>query len=408
MLKYNFLLFINEFKLKNSSGNLVGTLFDKALTIIVSLVLINKVSPVDYVKWGLMMTYIVLVNTILFSKVHLDFYKDRNRPIPHNWLHIYNTKWILFGIIVIGILNFNINKTFLEYIIEFFVFITYPLYEYFSVSIRYRNLSMEYAKNAVFKFLIFGFIVSFEWYFDLLNYLNILFAFFISIVFILSTGIKRISFQKFSRLNYSDIWPTFTIAAYGLTSGIIGGFEKILGANLGYSPQSMSTIILISTYASIPSLFVEAAKKTITPLKFKLLAKEIHIAQEKNYFIKIFLILLALQLTFPLFIFYFADKINFYSEELFTTRNYSLIFIYSCGLCFYVYYHFFNPYYFFNDKVYILLFIQISLIILTALWGFFMFDNSSVLGIIILKALLLFFIVLISFKIYYDETKQYI
>ena len=159
---------------------------------------------------------------------------------------------------------------------------------------------------------------------------------------------------------------------------MLGGIDRIIVIEAGYSYENLSFYAYALAFASLPSFLTEAVKQYMAPNLYQNLStigSYSNKTMKKLYGFIGVLILIQLSLPFALFevmMLLGVLNINFVNTETFHLT----ILMFNLGFIFHIVYHFVNPFIFFFDKSLYLLFVQLFSI---AIYSFllFNFDNLN-------------------------------
>lgn len=343
--------------------NLIGSVFDKGLPLIITAFLNKFMTSDDYGQWALFYQFILIANAFCASPVLAFFsrkYFSKLAGEENNKLHIYN------AILVGGMLMFCFSVYYLHFspanyaLLEVPTLLLFLLYGYLALFFRFNGKDQEYLKSSLLRLLIFALLVFLGILFgNKVSYNVIIGAFLIAHIPSFIISLKYVSWPKSIKVKEKkEFWY---LSTYGLSTSLVNGMDKfvIVGAGLSYSFLGFYSFLYTLTNA--PTIIVEALKKTLNPIMFKEFAQNGGISTKtKKKIFHISLIILGCQFTLPFLGFYLLKRMDLINPEFLSVGNhYQYIFILSLGFFFQGIYHFINPYYIFFKKTNYLLIIQV-------------------------------------------------
>jgi len=348
---------------------------------ILSVLLTHYFSKESYALWSLFFQFMLFSDAIVMSPT-LSIFSRLHHFSNKNMLTFYQIKLSLAALILSSLFYysfFSLNNKF--FTLEIATLLTYFLYNYVSIFLRFSGNDIKYFFISLFKLLIFG--VSFIWIksnYSQIEYSFMLKLFFISHLLVIIPFIFILNFKKTKEDN-STTNEFLNLSVYGASSGAVNGLDKFLISGLNLPIQFLATYSLIYSVVTIPNIIIEAFKKSLLPMMFKDYSeKKGKLRKKSKSKIKYSIIIISIsQLIAPTFIFYFFSKYEIINNEYLDYQNIIVsIIILSIALTIFSYYHFINPIIIFFKKTWIMtlaLFLS-TIIYLTYLY---FFNNESLL-----------------------------
>lgn len=340
--------------------NLVGSVFDKGLPIIISALLTKFMTTQDYGKWSLLYTFILISNSFSASPILAIFARKFFKyPPDEQKMYLYFFKLVA----ILQILSLIVYYMFfspLSYsaFLEIPALVLMNLYAYFALFLRFQGSDLKYMWHSLVRLIVFAAILLVPiLILKKVSYSTLIAIFLISHIPSFIKTIKLLAISNESEKG--DLKEFISLSAYGLSTSLVNGVDRFIMIASGYSLSFLGYYSFLYSIGNTPTIIVEAFKKTINPVMYKELSVDGKLSNstKKNVFI-ICAILFVVQLTVPTAVYFILKHLNLINPAFIMDKAYIYIYILSIGFFFQGVYHFLNPYYFFFRKSGLLLLIQ--------------------------------------------------
>nr|WP_315401946.1 oligosaccharide flippase family protein [uncultured Sphingobacterium sp.] len=342
--------------------NLLGTIFDKGLPLLISLLLTKFMSSEDYGRWSLLYSFILIAYAFGAAPVLTFFSRNyHNYSIENRRMYLYFHWWVIL-IQVVSVLIFYLF--FIDFssaaLLEITTIVCLNMYSYIALFYRFNGQDSKYLRESFSRLIIFAVSVFVYVYI----YGNIPYLVLIGI-YVASHFPSLIRSFKFISIRYEKeeggLKEFFLLSAYGLASSLITSLDRFIIIGLGLGFSFLGYYSFIYTIANTPAVIVEAFKKAVNPTMYKDLSNNGKLSdQTKKTMLYVLLILFFMQLFVPSFIYYILSDFELINKDFINKNSYFLIGILSFGLFFVAIYQMISPYYFFFKKTKELLIILIA------------------------------------------------
>ena len=357
--------------------NVVGAFLDKSLPFVISIILTNFMTLADYGVWVQFYQVVVVVSASILSPIRLFFSREFDLKKKQK-LDFYFSP-IIFSFLLIPyffIQNKIIAINSFQGVAVILLFVFYSLN---SIFLRFSYKDFEYVKISVLRiFLFVVFTFSFVFFSKQITVHNLLISFLIAHLPFLFLATKNISFQfKFHHEKFGEFFRLFI---YGLSTAMLGGIDRIIVIEAGYSYENLSFYAFALAFASLPSFLTEAVKQYMAPTLYQNLSKLGAYSKKTLKKLSLFIFVLCLlQLMIPFAAFKIMMgigvlNITFINPETF----YLALLIFNFGFIFHIVYQLIAPYVFFFDKSLYLLIIQLFAITIYSFLLFYVNDLNDV------------------------------
>lgn len=345
--------------------NLLGTIFDKGLPLLISLLLTKFMSSEDYGRWSLLYSFILIAYAFGAAPVLTFFSRNyHSYSVENRKMYLYFHKWVIF-IQIVAILIFYLFFVDFSAIafLEITTIVCLNMYSYIALFYRFNGQDNKYLRESLSRLLIFALCVFIYVYiYGIISY-PVLIG-----IYVASHFPSLIRSFKFVSLNYENeeggLKEFFLLSAYGLASSLITSLDRFIIIGLGLGFSFLGYYSFIYTIANTPAVIVEAFKKAVNPTMYKDLSNYGKLSgQTKKAMFYVLLILFILQLFAPSFVYYVLSHFHLVNKDFIDSNSYLLIGILSFGLFFVAIYQMISPYYFFFKKTKELLIILIACLI---------------------------------------------
>ena len=357
--------------------NVVGAFLDKSLPFVISIILTNFMTLSDYGVWVQFYQVVVVVSASILSPIRLFFSREFDLKKKQK-LDFYFSP-IIFTFLLIPyffIQNKIIAISSFQGVAVILLFVFYSLN---SIFLRFSYKDFEYVKISVLRiFLFVMFTFSFVFFSKQITVQNLLISFLIAHLPFLFLATKNISFQfKFHHEKFGEFFRLFI---YGLSTAMLGGVDRIIVIEAGYSYENLSFYSFALAFASLPSFLTEAVKQYMAPTLYQNLSMLGAYSKKTLKKLALFIFVLCLlQLIIPFVAFKIMMvvgvlNIMFINPETF----YLTLLIFNFGFVFHIIYQLIVPYVFFFDKSLYLLLIQLFAITIYSFLLFYVSDLNDV------------------------------
>jgi O-antigen/teichoic acid export membrane protein len=387
-------------------SNYFGTILDKAVPLIISVLLVKYIAPEDYTKWSIYYSYLIVVHTFAFSPIFIKFAQKYNYKSVKA-----NSEISIFSGSLVLVL-FTISSSFYYiyfgfdtryFLLEILGFLFFPIYEYIAYIDRFIENDIEYLKFSAIKFAIFIVCLIILCYLQKkINYNSILLAFVLSYINILFKRIRDISIS----FNFCNSKEFLSISIYGLLSSFTASFDKYIMTFKSYSVEDIAAFSYIVTLIALPSVFIETIKKLYNPIIFKSFAGQNFTIEASEYKREIKLYVssaVLLQLFVPFASFFSLYYIGLVNVSYLREGFFETFIVLNISTSIFILYHFINQYYFYYSRTKSLILFQIIAFVISSLFLFYFGDDNSLINIGIVKSvqlLVIFTITFVAIKIY--------
>lgn len=343
--------------------NLLGSILDKGLPILITFFLTNYMLSSEYGKWSYFFAFLLLVSSFITSPVLTIFArKFYSLEVEKQKMHIYFYKIIIiFHILSFGFYYFFMTSFSNDFIFEILSVIFVNIYSYTALFCRFKQWDNIYLLHSLLRVLLFGICVVIGlMLYKTITYRYLLACFVICHLPSFLYSLKYLS-KSDDKVNKEDILEFFHLSIYGMSTSLTSSIDRFIIVGLvGGSMSYLGYYSFIYTIVSTPNIIIEALKKTTTPRMFREWAIDNQLSKETKIFLKkISFFLFFIQLIIPILIYYSLLYLNFINAEFIKDGALEFILILSIGLYFNGLYNFVNPVYFFFKKSIYLLYIQV-------------------------------------------------
>ncbi|PQJ18520.1 hypothetical protein [Nonlabens tegetincola] len=378
--------------------NTLGTLFDKVLPLIITLLLSPFISSSDFGEWALYYQFLLFSNAVVISPL-LGFFNrkffDANSPKK---MVLYNYPILL----VLFVSCLVVYYTFFAYSIsnlwyEVFVIIGFIAYNYYTQYLRFKEQDRYYLYVSLGRLIVFcTYLVYSKYLNEIIVYKDLLIAMALAHILVLCLSIFNMKLSPEKKL--IETKEFLSLSFYGFFTSSINGIDKFVIVALGFSSQSLGIYSYFLSVAATPNLLVEIAKKIFTPLQFKEFSMFGEITKETTRKINLFLVgLFFLQIIIPQIVFIVLRELNLINQDFLAFQSpILLLFIFSIGLYIFSIYHFINPVLIYFKKS---IFMSISLFVSVVVYLLLMYMFSDAFDIILfsfIKSIMLTIAVIIT------------
>jgi len=380
--------------------NLLGSLFDKGLPIIISVFLTKYMTVNDYGVWSLFFQFILIINslcttplTTIFSR---SFFKNKEENPK---IKIFNLKDISLLFLVATILFYSFFAPInINILVELPALVCLALYTYLGLYFRFKKEDKKYFLYSLLRLGIFSVGIWMSIFFTgTVSYRNLIILFIVCHIPSLLVSFKNMSFTNNETKDKKDF---YSLAAYGLSTSLVSGLDKFVIIAAGFSINFLAFYSFIYTLTNAPTIIIEALKKTIQPTMYKELSESEKISTNtiKKILIVIFVILIV-QFSAPIILFRVLEKLNLINSEfLHVDDTYIFITILSIGAFFQAMYHFINPIQFYFKKSNFLLYIQGVSLVLYMLFVYIFASELHYMSFMWLKTGVLILVTVLTFN----------
>lgn len=347
--------------------NLIGSIFDKGLPLIISMLLTRFMSTEDYGKWSLFYTFILVsyafgASPILTFFSRNYYHQERGKEKMH--LYFYKVAIVLQVLCIIAYYLFFAAFT-ANALLEIPTIICINLYSYLTLFYRFKGMDKVYMMEALKRFLFFAvLVVLIIVFFDRISYTLLIGIFILSHVLSIVKATRLLSFNQ--QTNRAELKEFFSLSAYGLTSSMLTGLDKFIIVGAGYGFSFLGYYSFIYTIANTPSIIVESFKKSVNPIMYKDLTEHNKLSSRtKRMIYALLVVLLGCQIILPHVAYSILDYFQLINKEFIHPDAYKHIAILSLGFFFVAIYQIISPYFFFYKKT-----MQLLIILLLSLLAY--------------------------------------
>lgn len=383
--------------------NMLGTFLDKGLPMLISLLLTKFMTSVDYGRWSLLYSFMIISFAFGAAPV-LTFFSRHfyNYELDKRKMYLYYYKWValaqILAVVIFYICFVDFSKV---AVIEIPTILCINIYSYIALFYRFSGDDKLYFKESLYRFILFSIcLLVFIIINKNISYEVLVLIYICSHLPSIFKSLKLISFK------YSDeeggLKEFFFLSFYGLVSSLVTSLDRLIIVGLGLGFSFLGYYSFIYTVANIPAVVVEAFKKSVNPIMYKDLVDSGKLSSSsKKKIFYVLSLLFVLQLFVPSAVYYFLNYFNIINPDFVDGNSYSLIYILCVGLFFVAIYQLISPYYFFFKKTnQLLLVLTICLVFyVVIIWFIFMFGNMDVKSFSLTKAGLLCAITLLTFMV---------
>ena len=372
---------------KSYTYNFFGTIFDKGLILVVAFIFTTYIPVSVFGFWSLFLHFIIIGSGIiispsmnLFSRL---YYKDKEYE---NKLIVKYNSLILFLLLIFLVLYSSFYVQNLNLILlQMACMIAFMMYNYYSLSLRFKNENRSYFIISGKRFFIFCIVGAVVIYINgELNLIWLLLSFLISTLFIIIPVYKQFSFQKIRIKNlFKD--EIITLMFYGLATTFLNSIDKFaIDIKSGeFMLGSYSYVVAIATASNV---IVEFLKKVHVPKLFRGYSENGTVNYLFPNTLKIQLIgLFALQLILPFIIIWVLDLFRGGQNPYLDFEwLYYVVFVQGLSFAIFSIYHFINPKFIYLKKTNLMIVgILISTVIYILL--IFLIENPDILDLTFLR-----------------------
>jgi len=341
--------------------NLLGSLFDKGLPMIISALLTKFMTANEYGKWSLFYTFILISYafsaTPLLTVFSRKFY-SQDQSNQRMYIYFYKLVFLLqaLSLAVYYIFFSPISWT---AFLEIPAIICINLYDYLALFFRFKGKDVLYLRESFIRFAFFAAVIAVSiLVLHKVPYWLLIGTFIVSHIPSFFKALTYISLPKSSEK--SDFKEFFFLSSYGLSTSLVNGMDKFIIVASGFSLSFLGYYSFIYSLTNTPTIVVEALKKTMNPIIYKELSEQDKLSSKTKRLIYLIIIaLFVIQMTLPVTVYSILRYLNLINKAFMGAESYTYIYILSIGFFFQGIYHFLNPYYFFYKKSGQLLVIQL-------------------------------------------------
>ncbi len=347
--------------------NLIGSIFDKGLPLVISMLLTRFMSTEDYGKWSLFYTFILVSYAFGASPILTFFSRNYyHQERGKEKMHVYFYKVVIaLQVLCIGAYYLFFAAFTANALLEIPTIVCINLYSYLTLFYRFKGLDKVYMTEAIKRFLFFAvLVVLIIAFFGSISYPLLIGMFILSHVLSIIKASRFLSFNQQS--NRGELKEFFSLAAYGLTSSMLTGLDRFIIIGAGYGFSFLGYYSFMYTIANTPSIVVESFKKSVNPIMYKDLTEHNKLsARTQKMIYGLLVVLLGLQIVIPALLYYFLDRFQLINKHFVHPDAYKHIAILSLGFFFVAIYQIISPYFFFYKKT-----MQLLIILLLSLLGY--------------------------------------
>lgn len=380
--------------MKNKSVflNLFGSLFDKGLPIFTTAFITKYMSSHDYGLWSLFFAFLLISNTFITSPILTIFSrKFFSLSQGEQKMHIYFYKLLFLLQTICFLIFYLFFKDFTKIsVFEICGLLLFNIYSYIGLFFRFKKWDMFYLIHSFIRLLIFSLLILIFIIFNgVLSYAALLISFVICHIPSLIHSLKYIVFKKDDDIN--DLKEFFSLSVYGASTSLVSNLDRFVISFLGFSMSFLGYYSFIYALTNVPTIFVEALKKTMVPIMFKEWSEKGTLSYNtRKYLYRISGLLLINQMLLPYLTYYFLIHFNLVNIDFIRPESLNYIIVLSVGFYFQNLYHFVNPYYFFAKKsINLLVILMLCLGMYLILINFVFRDSLSYISFMYAKSLLL-------------------
>ena len=347
-------------------ANIVGAVLDKALPLIIALLLTRYMSSDSFGLWSQYFQIVLIARASLLSPNQLFFSRDL-RSQRLGVMRLYNFPVIIALLAIIALVLFfnfsEISQACHPLLLLTFVFLFF-LYGYYTAFLRFLNFDKLYAGVACLRVCLFAagvaLLVAFS---GALSFRNLVLVLIVCHVPIAGLAISRV--HAAPRFETDTLSEYFRLFVYGLLTASLSGLDRFATTIAGYSYDQLGVYCYALTLASVPSCLIEGAKQYLSPIMYREFSRDGDISRDTRN--KIFLtlgILMLVQLALPLALLWTLEAIGLVqSAYVVEGATEKVIVLFSVAYCAHIVYHFVNPYLLFFNRSHVLTISQILAVV---------------------------------------------
>lgn len=349
---------------KNVLFNLIGSVSDKGLPIIVSAFLTRFMTPFDYGQWSLFFAFLLISYSMTGTPLLTMFARKFFSYLPEEHkMYLYFYPLLIFTFLISLLIYYSFFSNFkTASFLEPLAIIAMTFYLYLGLYFRYKGQDKQYMTHSIFRLVVFVLIIVFcLLQYGTISYLWLLIAFLACHIPSFYSCLKYLSCSKRQTIIKNDLKEYAHLTIYGSTTSMVSNVDKLIISGLGFGMGILGYYSFVYSLANIPTIIIEAFKKTMVPIMYKEWSEFNSISKKtKKYLIFIALLLFVVQFILPLITYYTLMYFNLINKVFVQPETIFYIILLSAGCYFFSLYHFINPKFFFNKKSLRLLFIQIT------------------------------------------------
>lgn len=354
--------------------NLVGTIFDKGLPLIISAFLTKVITAEDFGRWSLFYQFLIIASAVSFSPMlgifSRNFHNQKNRLS----LNLYSFPLFLLLLFICVVVYYGIYSEWSYFsILELVTLFGFLAYSYMTTSFRFTGFDKRYMYVSLVRLLIFCVVLGGAY----LSYGSISYKH-----LVLGMAINHLPSLIYVLRKVNIIWrgngaEFLSLSSYGFSSSMVGGADKFIILNMGGSLEFLGLYSFFYSLSNAPNIIIEALKKTIQPAMYKELGQRRMLSSSlRKKLVWVGISIVAVQFVLPVVGFYLLKELDVINPDFLDTEHpISIILIFSVGLSCLGLYHFVNPIFIANRKSFILVVIQLFALFLYVISISYLFEG---------------------------------
>lgn len=339
--------------------NLIGTISDKLLVVYIAIILLDRLGLNEFGKWSVYYQFALLFYDFIYSP-QLTLMSINYTKSGKDSFKLYKPYYYIIVSIIIIILYYTFFSNLqLISIVEIGFAVILGYYNYSVLFLRFEGKDLDYFIASLLKLTLFIIFIELSYKFTgSISYSTILIAIFIAYLFVLLYSYKKQNILLRGIENNIDRYFFFSNSLYGASTSNINGSDKFAIKYLTQNLELVGAYSFITYIVTLPTIVIEAIKKSVIPNIYKNIEKK---GNENTWSIKYLIIIgFLIQLITPVIVYYLLVETNIINLNIdsYNITKYDII-ILSFGYAIYTFYHYFNPFYFYNKRTDLLLLITL-------------------------------------------------